>query len=80
MPKKMALETESSSLESSVISIGEVDSDPSDIMTAMMDNSSSEEYLDAGQWKISFDDVTITEVVQLSGDEDVYRLVNYYGL
>jgi len=47
---------------------GQVDREPSNIMKAMMDNSSSEEYLDAGQWKISFDDVTITEVVQLSGD------------
>ena len=52
-----------------MISNGEVD------MTAMMDDNYSEEYLDAGQWKISFDNVTITGVVQLSGDEDVYRLV-----
>ena len=45
MPKeritgKMTLETESLSLESSVISNGQVDREPSDIMMAMMDKSS----------------------------------------
>jgi len=51
----------------------EVDSESD--LTYLMD-SSSKEYLDDDQWKIISDDITITEVVHLSGEEDVYRLVN----
>ena len=76
VPKeRLTQETEfqSSSLESLMTSSVEVDSESD--MTYMMD-SSSEEYLDDDRWKITSDDIMITEVVQLSGDEDVYRLVN----
>jgi len=76
VPKeRLTQETEfqSSSLESLMTSSVEVDSESD--MTYMMD-SSSEEYLDDDRWKITSDDIMITEVVQLSGEEDVYRLVN----
>ena len=72
---KITQETEfqSTSLESLMTSSVEVDSESD--LTYLMD-SSSKEYLDDDQWKIMSDDITITEVVHLSGEEDVYRLVN----
>ncbi|XP_065887709.1 uncharacterized protein [Dysidea avara] len=70
--ERIPQETEfwSSSLESSMTSNGEVDSESG--LACMMENS-SEEYLDDDQWKMAFDNLTITAVVQLSGEEDVYR-------
>ena len=63
---------------STITNIGTASSE-SDEFLAMI-KSSSEESVDTNQWEIRDDDIMITEVVELSSEGDVYRLVNYYKL
>ena len=60
---------------STITSIGAFTSESDEFLAAMIE-SSSEQSVDVSQWEMRYDDIMITEVVELSSEGDVYRLVN----
>ena len=57
---------------STITSIGAFTSESDEFLAAMIESSS----VDVSQWEMRYDDIMITEVVELSSEGDVYRLVN----